>query len=210
MRWTRLLAVAALAIPSLAIPSLATAQGPAATGAIIVNGRDLNYEVSYTFNGSASAFTNANVLSRRFSGTFGVTTVVIAPSASGSLPGGNGDSFLTRFGYTYRTTFTGGGATGFSYQCGIDDTFISLVLNGTVVQGAGCDQYAVTNTFMVSGLVAGSNVLEFNGTGNGTTDGFAVRIGNVTMSPVPEPSAWALLGTGLVTLAGVARRRRTS
>jgi hypothetical protein len=205
MRRPRLLAAALLALPALA-----TAQGPVSTGASVVGGLDQNYQVSYTFGGTSTAFTNANVLPLAFGGTFGPGAVGIAASPTGSLPGGNPDSFLTRFRYTFRTTFIGGSATGFTYRCAVDDTFISVVLNGSVVAGAGCDQYALNTTFTVTGLVSGTNVLEFNATGNGTTDSFALRVASVTMSAVPEPGTWALLGTGLLAVGGVARRRRTS
>ena len=37
-----------------------------------------------------------------------------------------------------------------------------------------------------------------------------VFAGSAAPSAVPEPGTWALLGTGLMTLAGLARRRRTA
>ena len=47
------------------------------------------------------------------------------------------------------------------------------------------------------------------GTGAAAGTEYAVLL-DATFAPIPEPSTWALLGTGLVTLGTWARRRRTS
>ena len=195
--WIRRAGLSAVAVTSFA--AIAGAQGPVSTGGASAGSTDPNYQVSVNGGTFASAFVRSD--GANFGGV-----PLIAPTASGSLPGGSPDGNLTRFSYSFRTTFMG--ATGFSFQCGVDDTFLSVLLNGAPVSGA-CAQYGLGSTVAVSGLAAGSNTLVFNTTGNGTTDGLAVRIVSVTpSSTVPEPGTWALLGTGLLALGGVTARRR--
>ena len=182
----------------LATPAVAFAQGPTATGLGPLFGADPNYMISVDGGPLSSAF----VLDRTTGGTR-----FAGASASGSLPGGAPDGTLSRFGYSFQTTFTGGSVTSFSYQCAIDDVFTSVVLNGVAVPG-GCDQYNFGAVYTVYGVVPGLNTLAFNGAGNGVTDGLAVNVVGVTLSTAPEPSSWALMAAGLLLVGGAAVRRR--
>jgi hypothetical protein len=194
--------VARLLVAACALlPAVAGAQGPRSTGLGAIGSVDPNYQVSV----NGSAFGNAFVLDR--AGSIPGTAVWIGASASGSLAGGAADNNLTRFSYSFRTTFTGGTATGFSYQCALDDVFTSIVLN-SVTLSAGCDQYNVGATRTITGLVPGLNTLTFNMGGNGITDGLLVNITALQTSTVPEPATVALMGAGLLALGVVARRKR--
>lgn len=192
----------------LLVPALAFAQGPVSTasntgtsGSDVI---DLSWNAAVNGGSPYSAF----VLNRA-GGTPGVFGWIGA-SASGTLPGGSADGVLSRFLYSYTTTFNGGAVSGITYQCALDDVFRSVVLNGTTVSTAGCDQYNPSTTFTLSGFNTGSNTLTFNTGGNGVTDGFLLHVTSYTQSStVPEPGSLGFLATGLVSLAGVARTRRS-
>lgn len=194
-----------VALIALAVPAVVAAQGPRSTGLAAIGSIDPNYQVSV----NGGAFGNAFVLNRG-GGVAGMYQWIGA-SVSGSLPNGQPDGNLTRFSYSYRTTFLGGAVTGFSYQCALDDVFTSITLNSVAV-ASGCDQYTFGTTRTISGIAAGSNTLDFTMAGNGTTDGFLVNITATQIrTTVPEPATVAFMGAGLLALGGVvARRRRTT
>jgi hypothetical protein len=58
-----------------------------------------------------------------------------------------------------------------------------------------------------SGFVSGLNTIDFYVQGNGKTDGFALNSVSLTAN-IPLPAPLLLLGTGLVGLLGIARRRK--
>lgn len=191
-----------VALIALAVPAVVAAQGPRSTGLAAIGSIDPNYQISV----NGGAYTDAFVLNRT-GGSAGLYQWIGA-SASGSLPNGVADGNLTRFSYSFRTSFLGGLVTGFSYQCALDDVFTSIRLNSVTV-ASGCDQYSFGATRTITGVVAGSNTLEFNVGGNGVTDGLLVNITATQLqTTVPEPTTVALMGVGLLVVGGVAARRR--
>jgi hypothetical protein len=134
-------------------------------------------------------------------------------SATLSPAGGNGAPNYT---YTFRNVFDLAVADvpGFflAFRCARDNSLISYSLNGAPM-GTDCGENFRFggNQLLVTGFVPGSNTLDFTVTGDGTTDGLLVdmqRVGDITVTP--EPASAGLLAIGLVGIAGIVRRRRSS
>jgi PEP-CTERM motif-containing protein len=188
----------------LLAPAIVSAQGPMSTGTTAVGTTDPFWDVSV----NGGTFYDAFVLNR---GGGTATSNWIGASASGSLEGGAPDGNLTRFSYAFQTMFLGTSGMSVTYQCARDDTFLSVVLNGAAVADATCPGYTLSSSFTISsGFVDGSNTLQFNTTGNGTTDGLIVDITDVTVptSGVPEPTSIVLFASGLIGIAFAGRLRR--
>jgi len=187
-------------------PCTLVAQGPISTGTTAPGTTDPAWYV-VTAPGSIN---DAFVLSRAggVPGSYGW----IGVTPSGTVEGGVADGNLSRFTYMFETSFMGGGITGATFQCAVDDGFTSITLNGVVVTGGGCDLYNVTTNRSLTGFNPGQNVLRFTTTGNGVTDGLLVKFtsfdGEVTATP--EPSSMILLATGLGGIVAVLRRKRAA
>ena len=118
---------------------------------------------------------------------------------------------------TFRTTFSLAGLdplTAFlSGSWSTDNVGVDILLNG-VSTGIGKVGFGVFTPFSISsGFVAGTNTLDFvvqdlGAPGALAVDGLTGRA-SVMASNVPEPATVALVGGGLLAMAGVARRRRT-
>lgn len=196
----------ALVATLLVMPCALGAQGPLSTGTTAPGTVDPAWFTVTPPDNVVEAY----VLSRVGGVPGGYGWIAVSPS--GSVPGGVADGNLTRFTYMFETSFMGGGITGATFQCAVDDGFTSITLNGVVVAGGGCDLYNATTDRVLTGFNAGQNVLRFTTTGNGVTDGLLVHFtgynGEVTVTP--EPASMILLATGLAGVLAVMRRKRAA
>jgi hypothetical protein len=145
-----------------------------------------------------------------------------APGAANwDNPGGDGSTSYDGGDFTFTTTFdlTGELANTASLSGGMAaDNAVTVFLNGhqgaTAAYGPPYGFSQFTSWSFNSGFVSGVNTLTFvvtNGNGGSDTNGpmgLIVKIDSNSVSPVPEPASIALLGTGVMTLAGFARRSR--
>ncbi len=158
-----------------------------------------------------------------------VVTVVGYPQPNFITNVVGGSNFTFAPWYTFRQTFD---LTGFdpttvslSFRWGCDDvpTAVSFTpvfsLNGGSAQGSGtCGAYNIAGGTLVnlaSNFNAGVNTIDFFVVGNGITDAFGLTVAGFTAQPglppgdvVPEPATMGLLATGLLSLAGVRRRKK--
>jgi len=89
-----------------------------------------------------------------------------------------------------------------------DNVFNWFSLDGTAFSAIQTGEPSTAfgpQVFTLNPTTSGQHTLLLQTTGDGQTDGI-----NVQFSSVPEPSSMALLGTGLVGLIPMVRRRRKS
>jgi hypothetical protein len=210
-------------------PALVQGQAPVSTGTQVTGSgsatRDTRWQVGFALgNAVPTAFSDAFRISNPVWGLPSGAAWIGAEGSTGSLPGAVGDG-ARRYTYAARTTFSlnAGDELTLNVQCTFDNFWLGLFVNGTQFGTTVCgadNRFVLAPEFQIGpgAFQAGTNTLEFRWQGDGVTDGLVARVNSAVVVPgnpgvpgvIPEPSTYLLMGTGLVGLVGVARRRRVA
>jgi hypothetical protein len=107
-------------------------------------------------------------------------------------------------------TITGNGSNGVPNGTLFSGTFSSPVTWTLVTLANGTHNYTLTGTLSGTGMTVGTTVQLTINTGKGFFNGSTTISSGDTNVVVPEPGSLGLLGTGLIGLAGVVRRKLKS
>lgn len=150
------------------------------------------------FEQAGAGTTTLNIANTYTGGTI-ISGGTLIASADGALGAGN-------------VSLTGGTVT-LTLQSGATNNYIADSASISIVSGAVTNlAYAFGQTDVVSGITLGGIVQSAAGTYGSSTSGATFQsaffTGNGTLTLVPEPSTWMMIGVGAVLLAGVQRFRR--
>lgn len=115
--------------------------------------------------------------------------------------------------YNYTTTFTLTSLSNLSGSFASDNEATATLTGGTISgtddlgSNNASDSYTTATMFSVDDLGPGMYTLKFAVNNDGPDSSPTGLIVGATVSNVPEPSSLALLGTGLLGAAGMARRK---
>jgi hypothetical protein len=200
-----------LVLSALAFSSVAVARADSISGFFSATGNDSFTATSpYSLTFVPNSSTTPSVISA-IGGTFALYLTggnVINFNTSGPIPFVIGNNvpppiqiFSTSeagetFGFTV-SNFSAGFTTPGTNGCLIDQTCLAITGMGTWT-GTGVVNYTPTpGTFQFTSQYVGGQTV-------GTMTSFSA---SASASPVPEPASLALLGTGLLGIVGIARRR---
>ncbi|MEO6778697.1 MAG: hypothetical protein ABI194_04520 [Gemmatimonadaceae bacterium] len=219
-------AVLTVAIASSTLAVTAAAQAFSATG---VNASATGYDNSWTV--SCTALTALPGQPACPTGPQAAAIVTVSPAGWHAISTATGQYISVgkdasiwadapdenpHYQYKFSTTFDvadpAHSVVGFNILA-FDNYWVSAVLNGNQtlaiggdpLQGPGGANWASVFTLMASSGLQSHNTLDLTIQGNGRTDG--VMLADYEVTSTPEPGSLALLGTGLLVLVPVARKR---